>query len=166
MFRILKVWDSGYCFWLAGVLKIIIIFKKSYLHRSNSSVIAFMHTQLFRLSIFQTGNCFIFFSVLLQGQSQNFPPTATYLSICMYVPTFIDPPFSAPAATYCHLQICPQGPWSQSNKFFFCPSCQSISVISFLGVGRVCILSPSSGTKPLKKSKMGLITFQIISVPP
>lgn len=44
---------------------------------------------------------------------------------------------------------------SQINKFCFCPSCQSISDIEIPGVGRVFILSPSSGTNPLEKKKKG-----------
>lgn len=87
-----------------------------------------------------------------------------YMSVCTYI--YIFPPFLHQLPLTAIFKSVPKAhEISQINKFCFCPSCQSISVTKIPGVGRVCILSPSSGTNPLEKRKMGFIIFQIISVP-
>lgn len=122
MFMMLKVWDSVYWFWLAGVFKVIIIFKRSYLLRTDFKCHCFYPYYLpnKKLLHFPQGSP--------TGPVKNFTPTATYLSVCMYLHLQISP-FSTLAATYCHLQTCPQDPLGKPNRLFSCPSCQSISVI-------------------------------------
>lgn len=119
----LRVWDFSYCFWLVGVFKIII--KRSYLLRTEVIQVSLL------LCILNFSDCLPNRELLHFLQCSPTGPvkishlelytyTHTHVSMCMNIYLYLSiHPSSTQAATYCHLQICPQGPWNKSNKQVF-----------------------------------------------
>lgn len=74
-----------------------------------------MHTQLLKLSSKQRIASFP------SGFSYKACHKISHLQLYLSIYKSISP-FSIPAATYCHLQTCPQGPRNKSNKNVSLPS--------------------------------------------
>lgn len=150
-----RVWGF-WCFFFCLVLSFVWCFflflkEKAFTqNKSNSSVIAFMHTQLFRSDLSSTQR--------ITSCPSAFSYRACYRVSCLQLyPLFLH---QLPLIAI-FKSVLKAHKISQMTKFFSCPFCQSISVMQIPSVGRFCTLSPSSRTSPSGRKKQVQLHSQL-----